>query len=132
MVGNSIAKKFTTVTVIVTFVMLLVGYLVLNYYKNELTQEVYSDVKTELKRISTLGIESKLDVGISNAISISNDSSIKEALATKDRELAIKALASLSDNMKKSTPFKNIEVHIHTKRIVLFYVLGKLINLVMI
>lgn len=115
MVGNSIAKKFTTVTVIVTFVMLLVGYLVLNYYKNELTQEVYSDVKTELKRISTLGIESKLDVGISNAISISNDSSIKEALATKDRELAIKALASLSDNMKKSTPFKNIEVHIHTK-----------------
>ena len=115
MVGKSIAKKFTTVTVIVTFVMLFVGYLVLNYYKNELTQEVYSDVKSELKRISTLGIESKLDVGISNAISISNDSSLKEALATNNRELAIKALASLSDNMKKSTPFKNIEVHIHTK-----------------
>ena len=74
----SIAKKFTTVTIFVTIVMLIIGYFVLNNYKNKLTQEVYSDVKTELKRISTLNIDAKLDVGISNAVSISNDSSIKD------------------------------------------------------
>lgn len=52
MKSMSIAKKFTTVTVFVTIVMLIIGYFVLNNYKNKLTQEVYSDVKTELKRIS--------------------------------------------------------------------------------
>ena len=78
MKSMSISKKFTMVTIIVTIVMLVIGYLILNNYKNELTKEVYSDVRTELNRISLLAIESKLDVGISNAISISNDSSIKE------------------------------------------------------
>ena len=111
----SIAKKFTTVTIFVTIVMLIIGYFVLNNYKNKLTQEVYSDVKTELKRISTLNIDAKLDVGISNAVSISNDSSIKESLSSNNRQVAINALSTLSKNMKKSTPFSNIEVHIHTK-----------------
>ena len=111
----SISKKFTSLTIIVTVVMLIIGYLILNNYKNKLINEVYSDIKIELKRLSNVNIEAKLDVGISNAISISNDSSIKEALSQNNRQLAISALSSLSDNMKKSTPFKNIEVHIHTK-----------------
>ena len=115
MKSMSIAKKFTTVTIFVTIVMLIIGYFVLNNYKNKLTQEVYSDVKTELKRISTLNIDAKLDVGISNAVSISNDSSIKESLSSNNRQVAINALSTLSKNMKKSTPFSNIEVHIHTK-----------------
>ena len=111
----SIAKKFTAITVFVTVVMLIIGYLVLNIYKNKLTNEVYSDIKTELKSVSNMNINAKLDVGISNAISISNDSSIKEALVQNNRQLAITALSSLSENMKESTPFNNIEVHIHTK-----------------
>ncbi|WP_368030029.1 methyl-accepting chemotaxis protein [Arcobacter sp. s6] len=115
MKSMSIARKFTTVTVLVTIVMLIIGYFILNIYKNKLTQEVYTDVKTELKRISTINIDGKLDVGISNAVSISNDSSIKESLSSNNRQLAIDALGTLSENMKKSTPFNNIEIHIHTK-----------------
>jgi methyl-accepting chemotaxis protein len=115
MKSMSIAKKFTTITVFVTVIMLIIGYLVLNMYKNKLTNEVYSDIKTELKSVSNMNINGKLDVGISNAISISNDSSIREALVQNNRQLAITALSSLSENMKKSTPFNNIEVHIHTK-----------------
>ncbi len=111
----SIAKKFTFVTILVTAIMLIVGYLILNNYKNKLTEEVYMDFKTELKRISSMNIDSKLDVGISNAISISNDSSVKEALAQNNRQLAIDAISRLSSSMKKSTPFQNIQVHIHTK-----------------
>ena len=34
----SIAKKFTLVTVLLTAVMLIVGYFVLNIYKNKLTE----------------------------------------------------------------------------------------------
>ena len=111
----TIGKKFTLINVIVTILVLVIGYFILNKYKNDLRNEVYNDVKIELNELSKIKIEAKFEVGISNAISISNDSSIKEALASNDRELAIKALATLSDNMKKSTPFQNIQIHIHTK-----------------
>ena len=111
----SINKKFTLTNVIVTLLVLVIGYFILNKYKNDLTDEVYNDVKIELNALTVLKIEGKLEAGISNAISISNDSSIKEALANNDRELAIKTLANLSKSMKESTPFQNIQIHLHTK-----------------
>ena len=40
---------------------------------------------------------------------------IKKALKDDDRNLAIEALKNLGESMKKSTEFKNIKVHIHTK-----------------
>jgi len=110
-----IAKKFTFITVGVTALMLILGYIVLNVQKNNLKNELFGDLKNELDQFSTVKIQGKLDVGISNAISIANDNMIKEALATNNRDLAIQALSKLSENMKKSTPFKNIKVHIHTK-----------------
>ncbi len=111
----TIGKKFTLINIIVTILVLVIGYFILNKYKNDLTKEVYNDVKTELETLSKIKIDGKFEVGISNAISISNDSSIKSALATNNRQMAIDALETLSDNMKKSTPFQNIQIHIHTK-----------------
>lgn len=119
--GNlSIAKKFSLIATIVTVLMLIIGYLILNKYKNDLTLEVYTGVKNELNNLSDLKIKSKFDVGISNAISISNDGKIQEALKENNRNLAKEALSSLSINMKESTPFKNIKVHIHTKDTISF------------
>ncbi|MCB9097256.1 MAG: HAMP domain-containing protein, partial [Arcobacter sp.] len=111
----SISKKFTLTNVIVTLLVLVIGYFILNKYKNDLASEVHDNVIIKLNSLSNLKLEGKLEVGISNAISISNDSSIKEALAKNDRELAIKTLANLSKSMKESTPFQNIQVHLHTK-----------------
>ncbi len=111
----TIGKKFTLINVIVTILVLVIGYFILNKYKNDLTNEVYNDVKIELNTLSKIKIEAKFEAGISNAISIANDSSIKESLATNNRQLAINTLATLSDNMKKSTPFQNIQIHLHTK-----------------
>ncbi len=111
----SISKKSSLITIVVTLVMLVVGFLILNEYKKDLRLEVYNNVKSELSHLEDIKIQSKFDVGISNAISISNDSQLKEALKTNNRQLAIEALATLSKNMKESTPFKNIKVHIHTK-----------------
>ena len=111
----SIGKKFTLINVMVTILVLVIGYFILNKYKNDLTNEVYNDVKVELNTLSKIKIEAKFEAGISNAISISNDSLIKESLLSNNRQLAINALSTLSSNMKKSTPFQNIQIHIHTK-----------------
>ena len=55
----TISKKFTIGTILVTVVMFIMGYVVLNYYKNRLTQEVYIDVKNDLKQLASMGIEAK-------------------------------------------------------------------------
>ena len=41
----SIGKKFTLINVVVTLLVLVIGYFILNKYKNNLTNEVYDDVK---------------------------------------------------------------------------------------
>ena len=110
----TIGKKFSLINITVTVTVLLIGFVVLNNYKNSLKDEVYSDVIANLNSLGELRIGSKLDVGISNATSIANDSNIQESLASKNRELAIKTIGSLSSTMKEQTPFKNIQIHIHT------------------
>ncbi|RXI42400.1 chemotaxis protein [Malaciobacter mytili] len=111
----SISKKFTLVSFIMTLLTIVIGYFILNNYKNSLIKDVYKNIEIDLKNIANDRIEGKFDVGISNAISIANDTMIKRALAENNRDLAIEALANLSKNMKDNTPFKNIKVHIHTK-----------------
>ena len=40
----TIGKKFTLINVIVTILVLVLGYFILNKYKNDLRNEVYNDV----------------------------------------------------------------------------------------
>ncbi|RXJ84587.1 methyl-accepting chemotaxis protein [Arcobacter sp. CECT 8985] len=111
----TISKKFTLISLFVAVVTMFIGYFVLQHYKNNLTKDVYINVEQDLQTLAKNGINDKLNIGISNAVSIANDRSIKEALKTNNRELAIEELDKLSLNMKENTPFKNIKVHIHTK-----------------
>ena len=111
----TISKKFSFMIIALTVVMLLISFFILNNKKNSIVDEVLNKTKDELIKTSKTKINGKLEVGISNAISISNDSMIQNSLLENNREKAINALATLSVKMKESTPFKNIKVHIHTK-----------------
>ncbi|RXK13547.1 chemotaxis protein [Halarcobacter mediterraneus] len=112
---SSILKRSSFITILVTVITLLISFFILNSYKNNIKKDVYLKQANSLKSDLVNNLQHKFDVGISNAISISNDGILKEALSTNNRDLAIKALAKLSKNMKNHTPFKNIKVHIHTK-----------------
>lgn len=81
----SIAKKFSLITIIITLLMLVIGYLLLNNNKNQLIEELYQDVKTDLNQTTSDQIIGKLNVGISNAVSIANDHMVQKALAQNDR-----------------------------------------------
>ncbi len=111
----TIVKKFSMLTIFITLIMGILGFLVLNYNKNNLIEELYNEVKLELVRSMKEEIRAKLDVGISNAVSIANDKTLAFSLQTNDRSLAQGSLRNLSKKMKSSTPFKNIKVHLHTK-----------------
>ena len=73
MKSMSLAKKFAVIPLIVV-------YFILNYYKNDLRNEVYNDLNIELNYLADQKLKSKLEVGISNAISISNDGLIQNSL----------------------------------------------------
>ncbi|MBD3841082.1 MAG: HAMP domain-containing protein [Campylobacterales bacterium] len=112
---ESILKRFSAIALIISFLTVLVGYFVLDFYKTKMQNDIYNDVKDELVQITNEQISSKLDIGIINAISIANDGMIQEALKTNNRTLAIEALGKLSQKLKKDTQYQNVKIHIHTK-----------------
>ena len=50
----TIGKKFTLINVIVTVLVLVIGYFILSKYKTDLTNEVYNDVRAELNTLSKI------------------------------------------------------------------------------
>ncbi len=98
----------------ISIVALLIAFFTLQYEAGQMKKEVEHNAVNALQVSAENKIFSKMSVGISNAVSIANDGQIKEALRTGNRELAITALAELSKNMKASTEFQNIKVHVHT------------------
>jgi len=111
----TITKKFSTIALIVALVTIILSFLVLGFYKNSMTEDVYQSFSKDLKQNVQTQIASKMDIGITNAISIANDNMIQEALAQNERGKAINALKNLSSKFKASTEFQNVKIHIHTK-----------------
>ncbi|MEJ2373719.1 MAG: sirohydrochlorin cobaltochelatase, partial [Sulfurimonas sp.] len=53
------------------------------------------------------------NIGITNAINISQNHSVIRALEENNRTIAMNGLKTFSDIFKKNTDYKNIKVHIH-------------------
>ncbi len=111
----NIQKKFSLAIITMIILSLLISFLIFDFYKKEAKNEIYQTTVSQLKLRLQTNIKNKKDVGISNALSIANDNRIKKALEDNNRELAILSLNTISDRMKRHTPFKNVKVHIHTK-----------------
>jgi len=111
----SIQRKFIVISSVITLVVFLGSFFVLNYFKNHTIDEVYEHTTSELVEHTKEAVEEKMNVGISNALSIANDGRVKKALRQNNRDLAIISLKTIAKEMKDYTPFKNIKVHIHTK-----------------
>ncbi|WP_428024651.1 methyl-accepting chemotaxis protein [Arcobacter sp.] len=112
---NSINKKIAVSVIAISLIALITGFIVLSWYSDKSEKNVYKNTVISLKEIVEEKLDEKKAVGISNAVSIANDGRIKKSLRTQDREIAILSLGFISKKMKKSTPFKNIKVHVHTK-----------------
>ena len=110
-----IGKSLVITVLTVSSLALLSGFLVLNFISSRIENDVDAKFVQDLQDKTVASLKTKKDVGISNAVSVANDSRIKEALRLNDRELAIKSLKNLSATLKSSTPFKNVKIHVHTK-----------------
>ncbi|MEA2091546.1 MAG: chemotaxis protein, partial [Campylobacterota bacterium] len=109
-----IGKSLSITVLGISSLAVLVGFIVLSWYELQVEDDVNSTFVENLQIKTLASLESKKNVGISNAVSVANDGKLKEALQSHDREIAIESLKNLSANLKSSTPFNNVKVHIHT------------------
>jgi len=98
-------------SILLGFVIVLVNYV---YSLQELRSEIEEKEAENLRSIFINGFGTKMDVGLTNAITLAQDKYVVDALNSGDREIAVKGLKELSENFKKNTQFQNIQLHIHT------------------
>ena len=111
----SIGNRVGIIIFLIFLICMAINHLILNVYLNENTKEVYLDLAKSLQEDINFKLSAKKKVGITNAISISNDERIKDALLSNNRQKAYESLSHVNESMKKFTPFKNTKVHVHTK-----------------
>jgi len=111
----TIGKKLGLTVLTISMTALLGGFLILSWQASKIEEEVNAKFIKDLQSVTLNKFLVKKTIGITNAVSIANDGRIKKALRTNDREIAILSLGFIGQKMKKSTPFKNIKIHLHTK-----------------
>jgi len=102
----------------IAFVLLLLFAVAIGVYINNALsnaeEKAYADLAEKL--ISDLEHEEQFmeRIGVTNAILISDNKRIKEAIVNDDRDAAIDELKIIFDKFQKSTRIKDLKVHIHT------------------
>ena len=82
---------------------------------NDIEKSVYKSEKDTLEIYLKNQLTAKYNIGLTNAINISSNFNVVQALTNDDRKLAVDGLEKLINVYKQSTPYKNIKIHIHTK-----------------
>ena len=109
-VSRSVLQNIVAIGTLFFLISIGVNLILMNGVKND----VYETTKYSLTTQVLMGERAKFDVGISNAVTISQNGDIINSLSSNNRELAISALGNISKGMKNGTPFQNIQIHIHT------------------
>lgn len=107
---SKIISSIIIVSSIVLAVLILVEY---QKYQYEYKQTA-ADVAKELRGDMDRSLNTKMEIGISNAVSFSSNNQIIDAVADQDRDSALAALQNVNQTFAHNTSFKNIKIHIHT------------------
>jgi methyl-accepting chemotaxis protein len=96
------------------FVIVLINYFI---SIGEIRDNIYQTQAKEMKTIFEEAIESKKNVGITNAISIATNGAVINGLANANRQQTLDSLKTLSKEFKENTKFGNIKIHVHDKNV---------------
>ncbi|MEA1914519.1 MAG: methyl-accepting chemotaxis protein [Campylobacterota bacterium] len=111
--GVQIGKNMLGAAVVFLIIALAVAYYLIGSVKHD----VFAATQHHLNLTAKDRISAKFDVGVSNAVSIAQNSDVITALKTSNRAMAIDSMQHLGSAMKAGTPFQNTKVHIHDKNV---------------
>ena len=97
-------------SILVGFVIIIINYF---YSIAEMEDDTYTTQEKALRSVYKEAINSKYNIGLTNAINIAKNYSVVRALKENNRTIAIDGLSTISKEFKESTNYKNIKVHIH-------------------
>ncbi|MBN2783127.1 MAG: HAMP domain-containing protein [Campylobacterales bacterium] len=96
---------------------MVIGFLIIYFTAlqniNEIENDVYAKESKSIEHYIGNSLDEKYSVGITNAIMLSNNSILRDALFENDKERALDESKILLDEFKNNTKFKNVKIHIH-------------------
>ena len=96
--------------IVIGFIIIIINYI---FSISEMKDSVYKEQANSLRINYTQAIDSKENIGLTNAINLSKNYSIVSALKSKDRNIAIDGLKTIAKEFKDYTRYKNIKIHVH-------------------
>ncbi len=111
---TTIGKKLFLSISILTLIMALISFFIVNYFLSQTKHRVYIETKKELIKNVDNQIKAKYNTGVANAISLSSKSEIKEAFRIDDKFPAKLAIKIFMLDMKKIIGNQHAKVHMHT------------------
>ena len=114
---KSIKFKFMMLIIPVSVVILLFAVAFSIYKKNSLIEQEVKKIDKNLVFNLNQKLDKKFDVGLTNAVALTTNTNLIEALKNNNRAEATKVLKTIGEKYKKNTNFKGIKVHIHDKNV---------------
>ena len=97
-------------SIIIGFGVILINYF---YSVSNITQETNIKEQKSLNTFFQQAMKEKENIGLTNAINISHNYDVIQALKNDDRSIAIDGLKQLKKEFKENTNYKNVKIHIH-------------------
>ena len=98
-------------------VILIIAFVFSLYKKDALVQSEIKKAQNDILFNLNQKLDKKFDVGLTNAVSLTTNLDLIEALRQQDRQKAASVLKSIGEHYKNNTNFKGIRVHIHDKNL---------------
>jgi len=102
-----ISSKIFILSSVVALVLIVISSAIMLSKVSDIETKVISNKMNELHNLLHSEIDAKKSVGLTNVLSIASNETLKEALITDNRDIAIDTLSSIAKDFKDNTGFKN-------------------------
>jgi len=109
-IGQKIHLPIIVMMIVSLTIIVINGLSTIDDIKNSSFERFGKNMKIYLSN----EIKQKEQIGLTNAINLSYNQKIIDALVKNNRDIAIDNLVDISKTFKKSTDYKRIKIHLHT------------------
>jgi len=110
---TSIGRKIHLMIILSMLLGLVIIAVTAYYSVKEIREETYTKETSAIKNYVHDALNEKFSVALTNAILLSKNKTLINALLTHNREEALSETRVYTEAFKKYTKFKNIKIHIH-------------------
>ncbi|MCR4941477.1 MAG: methyl-accepting chemotaxis protein [Campylobacter sp.] len=116
----SVRKKIYVPMLVLFSLMILAMFLFLQKDVAVIEKQVLQEKAKEFEQFAQEKLDAKYQIAITNAINVAQNKFVIDGLKSGDKSLVKSELSNLAENIKATSDYKNIQIHVHTADIVSF------------